>query len=263
MQRRDPWQPSEPAGYNPAGLTQGFYFKIIPQVTAAPGTSSFLDKSALSAPMTNPSRTQPSAAATSAAAAKLQSAGLGATSNAGIKALASNDPASSRPERHGALPRASVPRQNDLEAFKGGLPQSKSISSSPAPQTPNCFSHTCLEPAPDSILDRPQQSAGSNPVAISYPPLFQAQARGPRGVASGPSSGVPLRAISTDRLQQRLDAMYAQNLRMDAILHASRQDMQAVRTDIFHNRQTCAAEEDCELREQQQHRQDVLAFQAE
>ena len=63
-------------------------------------------------------------------------------------------------------------------------------------------------------------------------------------------------ANSPDPLQARLEAMRAEERRLDAFLRANQQDLQAIHDRV-------REEEDCAQREFLQHQRDVIAFQAE
>ena len=116
-----------------------------------------------------------------------------------------------------------------------------------------------LSHSPDLILDRPRRSRKCDITAVSDSPRNASPARGPRGApsaASGPSSGGPSRANSPDPLQARLEAMRAEERRLDALLRAKQQDFQAIHDRV-------RAEEARAQREALQHQRDVIAFQAE
>ena len=71
-----------------------------------------------------------------------------------------------------------------------------------------------------------------------------------------PQSGNPSRATSPDRVQVRLNAIYAEERRVDAILQAKQLDLQALHDQM-------RAEKDRARREYEQHQRDRDALQAE
>ena len=193
--------------------------------------------------MTSFSRTQPSAKALSAAAAYLQSAAIAATSDAGFRALVPDDPASNGLWGNGALPRTPVPERKGLEAHGGKLPRPESCSYFPARQ-PRDRLHLFTDRRFVPISDPPQ---------VARPQL---DARAIPSGASVPQSETPSRAVSPDRVQARLEAMYAEERRVDAILQAMQRYLLALHDQM-------RAEEDRARRKYEQHQRDRDALQTE
>ena len=85
--------------------------------------------------------------------------------------------------------------------------------------------------SPDSILDRTRRSRDRDFTAVSHLPRNTSPARefwAAPLAASGPSSKGPSRAIFPDPLLARLEAMRAEERRVDALLRAKQQDLQAI-----------------------------------
>ena len=262
MRRQNPRRPTEPAGDNPEGRTRGFHFKIPSQSSASCGKtfSSYQSQpmAFYTATMTGPSHPQDGANTTSAAATYLQAVASSAISDAGTHRLATNVPAASGLNALGALFRTPVTQRETREAPKDFVRHSDPGGSATAHQVRHFSPRLRLQHSPDSILDRPRRSRERDLTVVSDSPRNASPSRGTRAApsaASGPSSGGPSCANSPDRLQARLEAMCAEERRVDALLSAKQQDLQAI------NDRVCA-EEDRAQREALQHQRDVIAFQA-
>ena len=110
----------------------------------------------------------------------------------------------------------------------------------------------------DSLLDQPQHAVDQHVLPEFDLRHFSGPARdmdtAPQALAS--LSGSPTRATSRDRVKVRLNAIYAEERRVDPILQAKQRDLQAL-----HNQMR--AEEDRERREYEQHQRDRDALQTE
>ena len=80
----------------------------------------------------------------------------------------------------------------------------------------------CAHHSFNSLLDQSQHAADQNVLQVSDLRQFSGPARDMETVpqALAPQSGAPSRTTSPDRVQMRLDAMYAEERRVDAIMQA-------------------------------------------
>ena len=202
---------------------------------------------------------QVGAAPPSATGAQLQTASSSAAYDAYLIGRGSDVPAVSDLHAFKALPRTSIEPRNHLEVPGGGYRHSDPGGYSPARQvrqfSPLPRVHHSSNPARDHL----HLSADRGFVPFSDAPQSarpHRDARATPSATSRPQSGSPSRATSPDRVQVRLDAMYAEERRVDAILQAKQRDLQALHDQM-------RAEEDRARREYELHQRDRDALQAE
>ena len=261
MSRQNPRRPTQPPGDNPAGRTRGFNFKIVSDPLSTPGTTTSI---ASSVPTALPSATslghshhQVGATPLSAAGAQLQTASSSAAQDFNLIGRGSVVPAESVYHVSGALPRTPIEPRDHHEFPGGGYQRSNPGGFSPARQVRDSSLHPRAHHSFDLPLDQPQHAADQNVLQVLDLCQFSGPARdmdtAPQ--APAPQNGIPSSATSPDRVQMRLDAMYAEERRVDAIKEAKQRDLQALHDQM-------RAEEDRAGRECERQR-DLDALQAE
>ena len=262
MSRQNPRRPSLPAGDNPAGRTRGFNFKLTPQVTsrvAASSTDPSEQMASLSSSLAGPSHPQVGAGAPSAAAVQPLPAASSADLDDRLFGRVSDAPVSSGLHAFSALPQTPIKTRAPREAPGGGYQLSEPDGYSPAQQvraySPGPRAHHSSDTTHDQSHRSPDRILAPES-EFTQGPDFGRAARPAVSETPGPSGRGPSHAESSERAQARLDAIRAEELRIDAILRAKQPDFQFIETRR-------AAEKDRFHRELQQHQRDLQACQAE
>ena len=262
MSRQNPRRPTQPAGDNSAGRPRSVNFKIVSDPLSTRGTTTSI---ASSEPTALPSafslgRSHPQvgAAPSSAAGAQRQTASSSAAYDAFPIGQGSVVPATSGLHLPGALPRTQI-EFRDIQEFPGGNYQRSDPGDfSPARQVRDSSLRPRAHHSFDSLLDQPQHASDQNVLQVLDLRQFSGPARdmdtAPQ--APAPQSGSPSRAMSPDFVQVRLDAIYAEERRVDAILQAKQRDLLALHDQM-------RADEDRARREYEQHQRDRDALQAQ
>ena len=205
-------------------------------------------------------RSHPKVGATpsTAAGAELQTASSSAVYDALLIGQGSVVPAASNLHAPSALPKSPIGLRDMNKHPGGGYQRSDPVSYSPARQVRDSSLRPPAHHSFDSLLDQSQHAANQNVLQVSYLRQFSGFARdmdtAPQALV--PQNGVSSRTTSIDRVQMRLDAMYAEERRVDAILQAKQPDLLALHDQM-------RAKIDRARREFQKHQHDREAFQAE
>ena len=181
--------------------------------------------------MTGPSKHQGVAGSTSAAATLLLAVASSAISDDGTHRLAANVPAASGLHAHRTLLLTPVTQRETCEAPGDFDRHSDPAGSAQARQVRHMSPRPRFHHYFDSILDRTRRSRDRTLTTVSDALWNASPARDPRAAysaASGPSSGGFTRANSLNPLHARLEAMRAEERRMDALLRAKQQDLQVI-----------------------------------
>ena len=262
MSRQNFRRSTQPAGDNPAGRTRGFNFKIVLDTLSTRGTTTFIASSEptalASASSLGRSHPQVGAAPSSAAGAQLQTASSFSAHDAFPIGRGSVLPATSGRHHPSALLRTQIEFRDMHEFPGGGYQRSDPGGFSPVRQVRDFSLRPRVHHYVDSLLDQPQHAADQNVLQEFHLRQFSIPARDmdTASQAPAPQSGSPSSATSPDRVQVRLDAIYAEERRVDAILQAKQRDLQALHDQI-------RAEKDRACREYEHHQRDRDALQAE
>ena len=225
LSRQNPRRPTQFAGDYPAGRTWGFNFKIASDPLSTRNTTSSIvsfEPTALpSASSLWRSNPQDGAVPSWAALTQLQTASSSAADDAFPIGRGSVVPAPSGHHGSGALPRTPI-EPRDMHDFPGGgYQRSNPGGFSPARQVHDFFPRPRTHHSFDSIPDQCRHAADQNFIAVSDTHQPMGALRDTQAFPSAtprPRGESPSRTTSPDRVQMRLDAMYAEERRVDAIL---------------------------------------------